>query len=57
MAKQKTTLVNSVVFLHLNGDGGSRTLVQKHRHLSIYECSQYISNSLTVPPIDWHPGS
>lgn len=35
----------------------NRTHVQKHRHLSIYECSQYISISLTVPPIDWHPGS
>ena len=26
-----------------NGDGGSRTHVQRHRHLSIYERSRYIS--------------
>jgi len=26
----------------MNGDGGSRTHVQRHRHLSIYERSRYI---------------
>ena len=34
------------MLLCIGGDGGSRTLVQRYRHLSFYECSRYIPISL-----------
>ncbi len=46
------------IFIHqifmyvVGGDGGSRTHVQKYRHLSFYECSRYIRVSHTLMPID-----
>lgn len=39
------------------GDGGSRTHVQKYRHLSVYECSQHIRISLIYLPADRRPKS
>ncbi len=48
-------VLRKILFLQ-NGDGGSRTRVQKLRYLSVYACSLLIRVSCVNLPISGRPG-